>query len=202
MIKTFQFLLLTILATFLSSSCAQTSKLRPAFQDYPAEIYQGKFHFPEGLYKEEAPDEIRDVTGETAIWRNEYGKRVNPSEINFAGKYFLFANSCGTGCRYYDMTDLSTGKDMPTISMFDATETRYMKTKGGHVCVTFLDTRPDSRLVTARCESRSPIAYEKDETGTDGAGIYACEERDFFFDEEDKKFRQITNRRYKCQESR
>ena len=190
--KIIRFLLLAVLSAFLSSAAAQT---RPAFQDYPAEIYTGKIHIPKGLYKEQR-EKFKEIFGEIR-WRNEEGKRVWSPEINFAGKYFVFGNSCGQGCRYYRMTDLSTGKDVDNnIDTFNTSidaklKDLRIKTKDGRMCVASPETWPDSRLMKITCEAYWPVYTKK------GEEIYTCEERYYLLDNKEN-LRPVTNRRYKC----
>ena len=87
-------------------------------------MYEGRIIGPENISSSGEGD-----------WRNENGKSVAPLEINFAGKYYIVTNSCGTGCRYYSMTDLSTGKDIDVLSPF-ATAEPAPRTKEGYSYLT------------------------------------------------------------------
>jgi hypothetical protein len=94
-------------------------------------------------------------------WRNAMGKCVAEVRVNFAGQYYLTVNSCGTGCRYYTLHDLKTGRAVKMTTRFDRPETAPPPV------VVDLETRADSRLVLAR------------EQSFEGAG---CRERAFVFE--------------------
>jgi hypothetical protein len=94
-------------------------------------------------------------------WRNALGKWVAEVRVNLAGQYYLTVNSCGTGCRYYSLHDLKTGRAVKMTTRFDRPE------DSPPPIVVDLETRADSRLVLAREQS-----FE----GT------ACRERAFVFE--------------------
>ena len=76
------------------------------------------------------------------------GKAVARPEINFAGKYYVGIHSCGTGCRYYSLTDLSTGADLTALRIFASAEPLPV-TRDGYPYVTYLEFRSDSRMLIA-----------------------------------------------------
>jgi len=78
---------LTVLVIFLSVSLQVTGQTSARFEDYEVVIYRGTIHRPKWI-RRIADDE----------WRDEVGKRGEPPEINFAGKYFVCVHSCGTRC--------------------------------------------------------------------------------------------------------
>jgi hypothetical protein len=108
------------------------------FSNYLANIYFGKLHGPAGVRQS------KDGT-----WRNSAGKLVDPISINFAGKYYVALNSCGTSCRYYTITDLSVGKELKVFDQFTAAEPAPT-TKEGYTYVTELIFRPESTMVIAQ----------------------------------------------------
>lgn len=69
--------------------------------------------------------------------------------VNFAGEYYLVAHSCGTGCRYYTLSNLRTGGEVDEVSMFDAGEPAP-HTRDGHTYVPILFFKPDSKLLIAQ----------------------------------------------------
>jgi hypothetical protein len=107
---------LLLLFTLPAPLTAQSS---PRFEDYEVAVYTGAIHRPKW---------IRHVGSDE--WRDNIGKLVEPAEVNFAGKYFVAVHSCGTGCRYYTMTDLSSGRELNLLKDFDAAERRRKRVKG------------------------------------------------------------------------
>ena len=138
----------------ITASSAQTF---PRFDDYPMTVYSGKIHPPTWIR--------RVADGE---WKDNLGKLVGPPEVNFAGKYFIALHSCGTGCRYYTLTDLSSGRSLDVLRGFDAGEAAP-KTRDGHPYTTSLVTRANSKLLVAQ--------YQVDLDGGE-----ECRERAFVFD--------------------
>lgn len=129
----------------------------PRFEDYGVAVYTGAIHRPKW---------IRYVGNDE--WRDNIGKLVEPPEVNFAGKYFVSVHSCGTGCRYYTMTDLSSGSELNLLNDFGAAEP-LPKTREGYPYVTDLVTRANSKLLVAQYRIDSPSGEE-------------CRERAFVFD--------------------
>lgn len=155
--------LLPILLTFP----VQTS---PRFEDYEVVVHKGGIHRPKW---------IRRVADE---WRDEVGKLVEAPAINFAGKYFVSVHSCGTGCRYYTMTDLSSGRDLDLLKDFGAAEPPP-RTREGYPYVTQLVTRANSKLLVAQFRIDAPRGEE-------------CRERAFRL--EGGKITPVTNTRRSC----
>jgi hypothetical protein len=139
---------------FALSSAAQSSV---QFEDYEVPVYSGAVHRPKW---------IRHVVGDE--WRDNLGKLVELPEINFAGKYFVSVHSCGTGCRYYTLTDLSVGRELDLLKDFAAAEPPS-KTREGYPYITDLVTRANSKLLVAQYRVESPRGEE-------------CRERAFVFD--------------------
>ena len=125
---------LTLLFLITAAASAQNV---PRFEDHPTPVYSGKIHQPRWM---------RHVDGE---WRDNLGKLADPPEVNFAGKYFIAVHSCGTGCRYYTLTDLSSGLGLDLLRDFDAREPPP-KTREGYPYVTDLITRANSKLLVAQ----------------------------------------------------
>ena len=126
----------TLLLICLSLAFQVTGHRSERFEDYKVEIYTGIIHTPRWI-RHVADDE----------WRDELGKLVDPPKINFAGKYFVSAHSCGTGCRYYTLTDLSSGRELNLLKDFGAREPRP---------TTDLVTRANSKLLVAQFRIDSP----------------------------------------------
>lgn len=159
------------LAAFLALTLQVTGRTSPRFEDYEVAIYRGTIHKPKWI-RRVADDE----------WRDELGKLVEPPEINFAGKYFVSIHSCGTGCRYYTMTDLSSSRELDLLKDFGAAEPPP-KTREGYPYVTVLVTRANSKLLVAQFHIDSPRGEE-------------CRERAFIL--EGEKLTPVTNTRRSC----
>lgn len=160
---------LSIVFFWLTPSLAMQSS--PRFEDYEVPVYTGAIHRPKW---------IRRVSGDE--WRDNLGKLVEPPEVNFAGKYFISVHSCGTGCRYYTITDLSSGRELNLLKDFGAAEPPPT-TREGYPYVTDLVTRANSKLLVAQYRFESPRGEE-------------CRERAFVFDED--KLTPITGTRRTC----
>jgi hypothetical protein len=162
---------ITLLVMFVGLTLPATGQTAPRFEDYEVAIYKGTIHRPAW---------IRRVANDE--WRDELGKLVEPPEINFAGKYFVSVHSCGTGCRYYTMTDLSSGRELNLLKDFGAGEPPPT-TREGYPYVTDLVTRANSKLLVAQFRVDSPRGDE-------------CRERVFVF--EGEKITPVTNTRRTC----
>ena len=162
------------IAVSLLFSCltpSLTTQSATRFEDYQVPVYTGAVRRPEWIHH---------VRGNE--WRDNLGKLVEPPEVNFAGKYFVSVHSCGTGCRYYTMTDLSSGRDLDLLEDFNAGEPPP-RTREGYSYVTDLVTRANSKLLVAQYHVEVPGGEE-------------CRERAFVL--EGKKITPITNTRRTC----
>ncbi len=153
---------------------AMVAEERHRFGDYPVSKYQGPIRPPDWI-------DLRD--GDVA--RDDLGKIVGQPSVNFAGKYFVALHSCGTSCRYYTLTDLSTGRDLKALDMFAAAEPAP-RTREGHPYITFLEYQSTSRLLVAHYYVQ--VTLDKEE----------CRERLFVF--EAGKVRPITETKRICEE--
>jgi hypothetical protein len=162
---------ITLLLVFVGLTLQVTGQTSPRFEDYEVAIYRGTIHRPKWI-RRVADDE----------WRDELGKLVEPPEINFAGRYFVSVHSCGTGCRYYTLTDLSSGRELDLLKDFGAAEPPPT-TREGYPYVTDLVTRANSKLLVAQFRVDSPRGEE-------------CRERAFILDGE--KITPVTNTRRIC----
>jgi hypothetical protein len=156
----------------LFASTTLLAVVLPQFDDYKVPLYKGTIHTPKWIHR-----------GDSGEARDKLGKLVEEPEINFGGKYFLAVHSCGTGCRYYTLTDLSSGRDLNTMDDF-ATGDPAPKTRDGHDYLTELFSHPDSRML---------IAQYHVELGPENK---ECRERAFLFEE--GKLKPITNTRRAC----
>jgi hypothetical protein len=145
----------------------------PRFEEFAVPLYDGTVHPPKWIQHQER------------WWTDELGKRVEAPVINFAGKYFLAAHSCGSGCRYYTMTDLSTGRESRLLEGF-ATAEPAPKTRDGREYLTILFSRSGSRMLIA--QYHIDFGKEKEE----------CRERVFLL--EKNRLKPITGTRRGCGE--
>ncbi len=111
---------------------------RPRFEYYKVSRYQGRVHLPKWIQ--------RSSSGE---WRDDAGKLEDPPEVNFAGRYYIGVHSCGTGCRYYTMTDLSSGRELKALFPFSTAEPPP-KTRDGFEYLAILYYQADSKLIVAQ----------------------------------------------------
>ena len=118
----------------------------PTFNQYAVELYSGATRMPRGISLDDS-----------GVWRDSAGKAVTRPGINFAGKYYVGTHSCGTACRFYSLTDLTTGADLTALDMFASTEPPPA-TQEGYPYVTYLEFRSDSRLLIAHYVIAGPIA--------------------------------------------
>jgi hypothetical protein len=123
----------TFLVLFLLPASSGSDVL-PQFEDYGSPLYRGALHPPRWIHHD---------GGE---WRDDLDKLVGPPEVNFAGKYFLAVHSCGTGCRYYTLTDLSTGRDIPLPDELNTGDPPPRTAEGQEYWIE-LFSRPDSRML-------------------------------------------------------
>lgn len=163
--------LISLLLMFVGLTLQLAGQTSPRFEDYEVAIYRGSFHEPKW---------IRRVADEE--WRDELGKLVERPKINFAGRYFVAVHSCGTGCRYYTMTDLSSGRELNILKDFGAAEPPPT-TREGYLFITELVTRANSKLLIAQFHIDSLRGEE-------------CRERAFKL--EDEKITPLTNTRPSC----
>lgn len=83
-------------------------------------------------------------------WRDRMGKHVRDPVVNFAGRYHLGLHSCGAGCRYYTLIDLTSGADLSSVVEMFGSMDPPSRTSDGFIYVTDLLSRPDSRLLVAQ----------------------------------------------------
>ena len=161
---------ITLLLIFFGLTLQLTGQTAARFEDYEVAVYRGNIH---------APKWIRCFADDE--WRDELGKLVVPPEVNFAGRYFVAVHSCGTGCRYYTMTDLSSGRELDLLKDFAAADPPPT-TRAGYPYITDLVTRANSKLLVAQ--------FRLDLRGEE------CRERAFILDGE--KITPVTNTRRSC----
>ena len=144
---------------------------KPDFTDYQETVFSGEIRIPKEF-----------TVDKDGIWRDSAGKIISMPSINFSGKYFLSTHSCGAGCRYYQLTDLTTGNSIPIMHMFASTDPPA-KTSDGYQYTTILFYRPESSMLVAQYEIQKKETLE-------------CRERLFVLKE--MKLKQITETRRYC----
>jgi hypothetical protein len=164
---------ITLLA---STTFAQSASSPPEFSDYSVQTYSGKLRIPSYYVK----------SGD--VWRDDMGKEVSPPKVNLAGRYYVGVHSCGTECRYFTLSDLTTGNDSKALDIFSSDGEHPPKTKDGRTYVTVLVTRPDSRMLVAQYH------IEKSESKPE-----ECHERVFLLGEDGKGVTPITATINQCQ---
>lgn len=154
---------------FFSLALADSRMKEPGFSDYVVELYSGRLIIP--AYYKKSGD----------VWRDDLGKEVGSPDINFAGRYHVGVHSCGAECRYYTLSDLSTGRDSKALDMFSSDGEVPPRTKDGRTYITTLLTRSNSAMIVAQ--------YHIDEA-TDHPP--ECRERIFVFNNVSEKLTPIT----------
>ena len=154
-----------VILTFVFYLGVDAQTVRTRFEDYRTKVYRGVKHSPKWIHR-----------AENDCPRDELGKCISDEpRINFAGKYFVSVHSCGTGCRYFRLTDLSTGRELRSLRIFDSTEP-LPKTADGFPYVVELITKPFSRLLVAQ--------YHIDlGAGVNNSSRTNCRERSFLLDQ-------------------
>lgn len=170
MIKTFCFALVLGILTSVSVY-TQGNRALPSFEEYRVPLYTGKIKRPKWIRYSR-----RDG------WRDALGKLVPDLEVNFAGRFYLTVHSCGTDCRYYTLTDLTTGRDLDALPGFGSGEPPPT-TRDGYEYRERLFYLPDSNLLIAQYEVEKPDENE-------------CRERSFLF--ENGRVRPVTPTIYSC----
>ncbi len=164
--------LILVFLVFSISAQEEEEKL-PRFENYEVPLYQGKIHLPKWIKFDKEYD----------FWRDDLEKAVDDPKINFAGKYFITAHSCGTQCAYYTITDLASGRDLRVLDVFSYAEPTP-KTSDGYEYFTDLFYRPNSGMLI--------VQYQVDL----GDRNFQCRERLFLF--EAGKLKPITQTRREC----
>ena len=164
--------LIAIAILFPLVSLSQNARTLPTFAEHEVAVYRGKLVRPKWI-------RFRKGDG----WRDDLGKLVKSPEVNFAGKYFAALHSCGTGCRYYTLTDLTSGKELNALMGFGSGE-EAPKTKEGYEYYEKLFFRPNSRLLVTQYEIGAPKGTE-------------CRERSFILEKD--RLKPVTPTIYSCQ---
>ncbi|MDR3351948.1 MAG: hypothetical protein LBO00_02855 [Zoogloeaceae bacterium] len=147
----------------------------PRFEEYPVSIHKGKIVVPSKFRKDRQ-----------GTWRDEFGKSRKSRKL-ILPESILSLHSCGAECRYYQLTDLTSGRSVSSLDMFASAEPPNV-TRDGYRYMTILYYRADSRMLVARYQIDTGIV-----------GEYDCRERVFLFDEAEQ-IKPITRTKYRCGE--
>ena len=147
----------------------------PKFSDYPTTIYSGSLRIPSYYVNSDG------------MWRDDMGKTVAPPKVNLAGKYYVGLHSCGTECRYYTLSDLTTGIDSKALDIFSSDGVKPQKISDGRAYVTELISHPESKLVIAQ--------YHIDPTAEKPA---ECREKMFLLSDDGQKVSPLTKTLGSC----
>jgi len=183
----FLILFLCLASSIVSAETAGEAAIRKVtdHSNFPVKVYKGKLHKP-AEFKQDAD----------GTWRDWAGKRIDEPEINFAGKYSISAHSCGGGCRYYQIFDMTNGKELPILNRFKHDE-YPPKTSDGYTYMSMLDFRADSRLLVVQYLLEKRVRYRKgDYEITDTKR--GCREQSFLM--ESGKLKSISPVRMSCSE--
>jgi hypothetical protein len=164
----FRALTLFLASSFFVANAADKNVL-PTFSAYPAEIYRGELKVPDYYQKTEDG------------WRDDMGKLVAPLKVNFAGKYYIGLHSCGAGCRYYTLSDLTNGSDSNALDMFSNANGRPQKTSDGREYISSLVSHPDSKMLVAQYHIAQNATHPEE-----------CRERIFVLSDDGKNIAPIT----------
>lgn len=137
--KIFQVILCTLFYLFIPKAAQSETTDISIFQDYRVTMHEGDTLIPEG-YK---------FSG--GVWLDEIGKATNAPSINFSGKYLIGLHSCGQGCRYYTLTDLTTGNYNPSLKIFTSgSESQNKKKPGSTYYIDLLFRQYSNLLISQR----------------------------------------------------
>jgi hypothetical protein len=162
-------MLVVLLAGNSFVALAADEKVLPRFSEFSIATYHGSLKIP---------DEYRKINDG---WRDDMGKLVAPVEINFAGRYYIGVHSCGAGCRYYSLSDLSNGSDSNALDMFSNADGHPRRVSDGREYTSNLVFRPGSRMLVAQYLIQQSTTFPDE-----------CRERIFVLSDDGKKIRPIT----------
>ncbi|WP_239483094.1 hypothetical protein [Paraburkholderia sp. C35] len=146
--KILQPIVMFSLAVGILSSYATAHPDEPKFADYRVAIFRGDTKVP-GYYKRTGND-----------WYDEMGKMVAAPEVNFAGKYHIGVHSCGMGCRYYTLSDLSNGIDSNALDIF-SNDVRSKSTSNTENYIVDLASKSDSKMLIAQYHIQQSASFKE-----------------------------------------
>lgn len=162
----------------LQNFCVLTSHAQdaiPEFSKYRADVYRGKFQIPSFVIKD------------GAVWRDNHGKLIGQPAVNAGGRFYVARHSCGAECRYFTLSDLSSGRDSMALTEFSNNGIEPMRDALGRTVIVDLYTRPDSFLIQ--------VKYYAEPKG-DSRNI--CNERYYVLSKDGSRVRAITSMMRGC----
>lgn len=158
---------------YVLTSSAQN--VTPTFSKYRADVYRGSLQTPSFARKEEG------------LWRDNYGKLIGQPYVNAGGRFYIARHSCGAECRYFTLSDLSSGRESTALAEFSNNGIEPMKDAQGRTTVIDLYSRPDSFLIQIKYHAESQDDSQE-----------ICNERYFVLSSDGAKVRAITSMMHGC----
>jgi hypothetical protein len=150
----------TILICFSALVVSAQQKAKPQFNDFKVSVYKGKIQNPKWAKRVSSNE-----------WKDDLGNAFERPQVNFGGKYLITLHYFGGGrsAAYYELNDLSTGKELNILGAFGWGDP-VPKTPDGFEYKSNLYFEKNSKLIIAQ------FLLEKD-------GVEkGCRERAFIFD--------------------
>lgn len=106
------------------------------FDQYPSQNFEGKYTIPPSYQLQSNGWEYKD----------ENNLSIGEIKANFAGKFCIILHPCGSGCRFYSLLDLESGReDYEILSDFNTTPDEREKPS-----IDVLISRKESNLLIVR----------------------------------------------------
>lgn len=116
--------------------CSSTLLISDDFTHYPSQSFEGKYTIPPTYQLQSNGWEYRD----------ENNLSIGEIKANFAGKFCIILHPCGSGCRFYSLLDLESGReDYEILSDFNTTPDEREKPS-----IDVLISRKESNLLIVR----------------------------------------------------
>ncbi|WP_322088977.1 hypothetical protein [Burkholderia sp. BCC1999] len=147
----------------------------PTFSKHRADVYRGSLQIPSFARKDEG------------LWRDNYGKLIGQPDVNVGGRFYIARHSCGAECRYFTLSDLSSGWESTALAEFSNNGIEPMKDIQGRTTVIDLYSRPDSFLIQAKYHAESQDGSRE-----------ICNERYFVLSKDGANIRAITSMMRGC----
>lgn len=106
------------------------------FNQYPSQNFEGKYTIPPAYQLQSNGQEYRD----------ENNLSIGEIKANFAGKFCIILHPCGSGCRFYSLLDLESGREnYEILGDFNTTPDEREKPS-----IDVLISRKESKLLIVR----------------------------------------------------
>lgn len=114
------------------------------FSQHPSQSFEGKYTIPPTYQLQSNGWEYRD----------ENNLSIGEIKANFAGKFCIILHPCGSGCRFYSLLDLESGREnYEILSDFNTTPDEREKPS-----IDALISRKESNLLIVRFFLRTILA--------------------------------------------